>query len=550
MTTNQTNDGAGNHDLPFAKELWAACDGLRGSVESAEYKHLVLGLVFLKYISDSFERRRAELEAATADPGSELFTEDEDERAEILEDRDEYVAENVFWVPLQARWDALLAAANQPDIGQRVDVALEAVEGENDEQLRGVLPRIYARAPIAAQKLGELVVTIAKVGFGNDADKARDILGRTYEYFIKRFAASEGHRGGEFYTPRSVTRLLVEMLEPYEGRVLDPACGSCGLFIQSAEFVKRHGGHARKISVYGQENNQATWRIGRMNLAIHALSGDIRLGDSLLNDQHPGLKADFVLANPPFNQDQWGAAQVADDARWRYGTPPNGNANYAWIQTFIHHLAPEGRAGFVMANGSLTTRDNGEHVIREKLIEHNMIDCVVELPNKLFFTTQIPVSLWFLDRKKRREGGRDRTNKLLFIDARKLGILVSRTQREFSPEDIARITDTYRAWRGAGDVPYEDVPGFCKEASIDQIKSHGAFLAPGAFTAERHIEEEDLSPAAKVDRLSDVLGDRVERFLASVEDDVAGNLFRAWFVDFDPVVVGDSLSKQGLVVLC
>jgi type I restriction enzyme M protein len=302
-SSKNSSNGTQGHDLPFAKELWEACDRLRGSVESAEYKHLVLGLVFLKYISDSFERRRTVLEAATREEDCDLYTEDDEERVEVLEDRDEYISENVFWVPKKARWGALLASATQPDVGQQIDTALEEIEKANEEQLRGVLPRIYARAPLPSQKLGELVTTIAKVGFGDDEDKARDILGRTYEYFIKRFAAAEGHRGGEFYTPRSVTRLLVEMLEPYKGRVFDPACGSCGLFIQSADFIKSHKGQAREISIYGQENNQATWRIGRMNLAIHTLGGEIRLGDSLLNDQRPGLKADFVLANPPFNQD-------------------------------------------------------------------------------------------------------------------------------------------------------------------------------------------------------------------------------------------------------
>ena len=540
------SNGAENHDLPFAKELWEACDRLRGSVESAEYKHLVLGLVFLKYISDSFERRRAVLEVATREEGTDLYTEDEEERAEVLEDRDEYISENVFWVPKKARWNALLAAATQPDIGQQIDAALGEIEKANEEQLRGVLPRIYARAPLSSQKLGELVTTIAKVGFGDDEDKARDILGRTYEYFIKRFAAAEGHRGGEFYTPRSVTQLLVEILAPYEGRVLDPACGSCGLFIQSADFIKGHGGQARKISIYGQENIQATWRIGRMNLAIHALAGDIRLGDSLLDDQHPGLKADFVLANPPFNEKMWGAPQVATDNRWKFGVPPDSNANYAWIQHFIHHLAPDGRAGFVMANGSLTTRDNGEHLIREELIKADLIDCIIELPNKLFFTTQIPVCLWFLDRNRDRAEGRNRRGEILFIDARQLGVLVSRNQRELSKEDVARITSTYRAWRGENETAYEDIPGFCREATIEEVEAHGNFLAPGAFTAERHIAEEELSPAAKVDHLADITADRIERFIAAIRDDVADNLYRAWFVDFDPVTANDPLAWTGL----
>lgn len=513
MPADQSREalGEGNHDLPFAKELWEACDRLRGSVESAEYKHLVLGLVFLKYISDSFERRRAVLEAATRETGHDLYTADDEERVEILEDRDEYISENVFWVPKKARWDALLAGANQPDIGQQIDAALEEIEKANEEQLRGVLPRIYARAPLSSQKLGELVTTIAKVGFGDDEDRARDILGRTYEYFIKRFAAAEGHRGGEFYTPLSVTRLLVEMLEPYEGRVLDPACGSCGLFIQSAEFIKRHGGKSRKIMIYGQENNQATWRIGRMNLAIHTLAGGIRLGDSLLNDQHPGLKADFVLANPPFNQDKWGAAQVGDDARWKFGTPPDSNANYAWIQHFIHHLAPDGRAGFVMANGSLTSNQSGEGRIREAIVRADLVDCIIACPGQLFYTTQIPVSLWFLDRNKQSGAERDRRGEVLFIDARQLGRKISRTQIEFSGEEVQRIADTYHAWRGTTDDAYEDMRGFCASVELTEIEKHSFALTPGRYVGAPESEEDEIEfeekMAGLVDRLADELAE-------------------------------------------
>lgn len=513
--------GANGHDLPFAKELWEACDRLRGSVESAEYKHLVLGLVFLKYISDSFERRRAVLEAATRDKESDLYTEDEDERAEVLEDRDEYISENVFWVPKKARWGALLAAANQPDIGQQIDAALEEIEKANEEQLRGVLPRIYVRAPLASQKMGELVTTVAKVGFGDDEDAARDILGRTYEYFIKQFAAAEGHRGGEFYTPRSVTRLLVEMLEPYEGRVLDPACGSCGLFIQSAEFVQSHGGQAREISIYGQENNQATWRIGRMNLAIHGLAGDVRLGDSLLNDQHPGLKADFVLANPPFNMDKWGVQQVADDARWKFGMPPDSNANYAWIQHFIHHLAPDGRAGFVMANGSLTSSQSGEGKIREAIIRDDLVDCIVACPGQLFYTTQIPVSLWFLDRNKQSGGDRDRRGEVLFLDARQMGQKISRTQIEFSADEIERIAETYHAWRGTTDREYEDEEGFCASVVLEEIEKQGFALTPGRFVGAPLSEEDEIEfeekMAGLVDRLADELAES-ERLTAEVRE--------------------------------
>jgi type I restriction enzyme M protein len=507
-SSKNDSNGAENHDLPFAKELWEACDGLRGSVESAEYKHLVLGLVFLKYISDSFERRHAILEVAAREEGNDLYIEDEEERAEVLEDRDEYISENVFWVPRKARWGALLAAATQPDIGPQIDAALGEIEKANEEQLRGVLPQVYARAPLSSQKLGELVTTIAKVGFGDDEDKARDILGRTYEYFIKRFAAAEGHRGGEFYTPRSVTRLLVEMLEPYKGRVYDPACGSCGLFIQSAKFiVKNRDDQADTIAIYGQENIQATWRIGRMNLAIHALDGNIELGDSLLNDQHPGLKADFVLANPPFNEKKWGAAQVADDARWRFGVPADSNANYAWIQHFIHHLAPNGRAGFVMANGSLTSNQSGEGRIRAAILQADLVDCIVACPGQLFYTTQIPVCLWFLDRNKQSGSGRNRRGEVLFIDARQMGREISRTQIEFTEEEIDRIIDAYHAWRGTTDEPYKDENGFCTSVTLDEIERHSFALTPGRYVGAPESEEDEIQfeekMASLVDRLAD-----------------------------------------------
>lgn len=491
----------GNHDLPFAKTLFEAADRLRGSVESAEYKHLVLGLLFLKYISDAFERRRAWLDAATRESGNaDYFTDDEDERREILEDRDEYISENVFWVPEDARWEikneqgeivgGLLATASQPNIGTQIDNALDAIERDNAEQLRGVLPKIYARAPIQPAKLGSLVETVAKIGFGDDPEKARDILGRTYEYFIREFARSEGHRGGEFYTPASVVKLLVEMLAPFEGRVLDPACGSGGLFIQSAEFVKAHGGRARQISILGQENNQATWRICKMNLAIHGLGGDIKLGDSLLDDQFAGARADYLLANPPFNLKKWGAASVAGDARWTYGEPPDSNANYAWIQHFIHHLTPDGRAGFVMANGSLSSNTNGEGEIRSRIIDADVVDCIVALPGQLFFTTGIPVCLWFLDRNKASVGERDRRGETLFIDARSMGQKISRTQIELADDEIASIAQAYHAWRGQPEAgAYDDVPGFCRATSLSEIKDAGYALTPGRYVGAAVAEE-------------------------------------------------------------
>src|SRR3954453_4934144 len=403
MTNNR------NGENPHGAALFEAANKLRGSVESAEYKHLVLGLIFLKYISDSFRLRREQLEAELADSSSDAYTEDATERDEVLEDRDEYVAENVFWVPENSRWKKLLAAAQPPGIAPPMGAGLEAIENENP-RLRNVLPRIYSRAPLSAELMGSLVQTIAKIGFGTGAKEARDILGRTYEYFIKEFARSEGHRGGEFFTPGAVARLLVEMLQPFQRRVLAPACGSGGLFVQSGRFIEAHGGNPDKISIYGQERNQATWRIGLMNLAIHGLGGEVRYTEagSLLDDAFPSLKADFVMANPPFNQKQWATPAILDDTRWKYGTPPENNANYGWIQHFLHHLAPDGRAGFVMANGSLTTAQGGEGDIRAGLIHDDVVDCIVALPAQLFYTTGIPVCLWFLDRDKASSGERDR----------------------------------------------------------------------------------------------------------------------------------------------
>jgi type I restriction enzyme M protein len=515
-------------DSPNGAALFEAANKLRGSVESAEYKHLVLGLLFLKYISDSFELRRAELDAELSDPSGESYVEDSTERAAILEDRDEYLSQNAFWVPDGARWEKLLAAASQPGIAKRLDDALGLIEGENTG-LRNVLPRIYARAPLSAELMGSLVETIAKIGFGSDARQSRDILGRTYEYFIKEFARAEGHRGGEFFTPAPVARLLVEMLEPYEGRVFDPACGSCGLFVQSAQFIEAHGGRPDKISIYGQERNQATWRIGRMNLAIHGLSGEVKYteGGSLLDDAFPTLKADFVMANPPFNQSEWSTAATLDDARWAHGTPPTGNANYAWIQHFLFHLAPNGRAGFVMANGSLTTMTSGEGKIRENLLRADVVDCIVALPAQLFYTTPIPVCLWFLDRDKGSGGERDRRGETLFIDARSMGHKISRTQIELTDEDTRRIASAYHGWRGTvQNAPYADVPGFCRSATLADIETAGYTLSPGRFVGAAEFEEDERAfeerMATLVSRLveemaeNDRLGREVRSALAAV----------------------------------
>jgi type I restriction enzyme M protein len=502
---------AGN-DAPNAAALFEAANKLRGSVESAEYKHLVLGLIFLKYISDAFEARRVELEAELSDPESEGYLEDETDRAEVLEERAEYTGEHVFWVPEQARWPGLLAAASQPDIGKRLDDALEAIEQENP-RLRNVLPRIYARAPLSAELMGSLVETIAKVGFGEDAEEARDVLGRVYEYFIKEFARAEGHRGGEFFTPAPVARLLVEMLEPYEGRILDPACGSCGLFVQSAKFIDAHGGQPDRLAIYGQEKNQATWRIGQMNLAIHGLSGEVGYteGGSLLDDAFASLKADYVMANPPFNQKEWSTPAILDDARWAHGVPPAGNANYGWIQHFLFHLAPNGRAGFVMANGSLTTMSSGEGKIRESLVRADVVDCIVALPAQLFYTTGIPVCLWFLDQDKASSGERDRQGEILFLDARQMGTKISRTQIELSSEEIAQIAETYHAWRGTTDGEYKDEPGFCKSAELDEVEAAGFTLSPGRYVGAPEAEEDEIAFEERMATLVDELGDELKR---------------------------------------
>jgi type I restriction enzyme M protein len=504
-----TNNGNGEN--PNGGALFEAANKLRGSVESAEYKHLVLGLIFLKYISDSFTLRREQLEAELADPAGDAYTEDATERQEILEDRDEYVAENVFWVPEGARWEQLLAAAQQPDIARRIDDALEAIENENP-RLRNVLPRIYSRAPLSAELMGSLVQTIAKIGFGTGAKEARDILGRTYEYFIKEFARAEGHRGGEFFTPGPVARLLVEMLQPFQGRVLDPACGSCGLFVQSGRFIEAHGGNPDRISIYGQERNQATWRIGLMNLAIHGFSGEVRYTEagSLLDDAFPSLKADFVMANPPFNQKEWSTPAVLDDARWRYGTPPESNANYAWIQHFLYHLAPDGRAGFVMANGSLSTMTSGEGGVREGLIRDDVVDCIVALPPQLFYTTGIPVCLWFLDRDKASTGERNRRGETLFIDARQMGRKISRTQIELTDEETHRIAAAYHAWRGQADAGvYFDEPGFCKSATLADIEAARMTLSPGRYVGAPEEEEDEIAFEERMATLVDQLADEM-----------------------------------------
>ncbi|MDE0411188.1 MAG: class I SAM-dependent DNA methyltransferase [Gammaproteobacteria bacterium] len=467
----------------YEAELWGMADALRGSMDAAEYKHVVLGLIFLKYISDAFEERHVCLEAET-DQGADP------------EDPDEYRAENIFWVPSEARWTHLKAQARQPTIGQTVDAAMVAIERDNPV-LKDVLPKDYGRQALDKQRLGQIIDMVSNIRVGDEASRSKDVLGRVYEYFLSRFASAEGKKGGEFYTPRCVVRLLVEMLEPYEGRVYDPCCGSSGMFVQSVAFIEAHasgngnGGRVRgNISIYGQESNYTTWRIAQMNLAIRGIEGQIAHGDSFHNDRHPDLKADFILANPPFNMKDWGGERLKDDRRWKYGIPPKGNANFAWMQHMVHHLAPGGVAGFVLANGSMSSAQSGEGEIRKNLIEAGLVDCMVALPGQLFYSTQIPACLWFLARNRSNGKLRDRQSEILFIDARALGRMVDSTHRELTDEDIAHIANTYHAWRtNEGKSNYTDVPGFCRSTPLDEVRKHGHVLTPGRYVGA--IPQED-----------------------------------------------------------
>jgi type I restriction enzyme M protein len=468
-------------------------------MDAAEYKHVVLGLIFLKYISDAFEEHHAKLEAQRkqgADP----------------EDPDEYRAHSIFWVPPEARWAHLKAQAKQSTIGQLVDDAMTGIERDNPS-LKGVLPKEYARPALDKARLGQLIDLVSNIKVGDQESRSKDVLGRVYEYFLSQFASAEGKKGGEFYTPRCVVKLLVEMLEPYKGRVYDPCCGSSGMFVQSIEFIRAHakgngnGGKARAdISIYGQESNYTTWRLAKMNLAIRGIDGQIAHGDTFHNDRHPDLKADFILANPPFNVSDWGGDRLRDDKRWQYGAPPKGNANFAWVQHIVHHLAPAGVAGFVLANGSMSSNQSGEGEIRKALIEADLVDCMVALPGQLFYSTQIPACLWFLARDRKNGKFRDRHGQVLFIDARKLGPLVDRTHRELTDEDIARIADTYHAWRGEkGAGEYADVPGFCKSAPLDEVRKHGHVLTPGRYVGAEAQEDDGEPFAEKMRRLTAML---------------------------------------------
>ncbi len=444
-------------------------------MDAAEYKHVVLGLIFLKYISDVFYDVYNELKSdkeGLSDP----------------EDIDEYRMRNAFWVPKEARWEYLQKNAKKSEIGKLIDDAMDEIEKDNPS-LKGVLPKNYARPALDKQRLGEMIDLIGTIGLGDKESRAKDILGRVYEYFLGQFADAEGKKGGQFYTPRSIVKILVEMLEPYKGRVFDPCCGSGGMFVQSERFVKAHQGRIDDIHIFGQESNQTTWRLCKMNLAIRGIDENVQWGDAFHNDLHKDLKADFVLANPPFNDSDWKGELLREDARWRFGVPPVGNANFAWVQHFIYHLSPTGIAGFVLANGSMSSNTSGEGEIRKRIVEADLVDCMVALPSQLFYNTMIPACLWFTARDKENHKFRDRRGEVLFIDARKMGVMVDRRHRELTDEEIQKISSTYHAWRGEGGK-YEDVPGFCKAVKLDEIRKHGHILTPGRYVGAEEIEND------------------------------------------------------------
>jgi type I restriction enzyme M protein len=585
----------GTASLGFEANLWATADALRNNMDAAEYKHVVLGLIFLKYISDAFEARRAYLDSAVSDSKDEYFLRaDLPNRADavirLLEDPDEYRAQNIFWVPPEARWQYLKSMAPQPTIGKLVDDAMTAIERDN-VSLKGVLPKDFSRPGLDKQRLGQIINLVSNIALGSPADRAKDTLGRVYEYFLSRFASAEGKSGGQFYTPSHVVRVLVEMLAPYKGRVYDPCCGSGGMFVQSEKFIEAHSGILGDISIYGQESNYTTWRLAKMNLAIRGIDAQIAHGDTYHNHAHPDLKADYVLANPPFNDSDWRGELLKDDKRWTYGVPPAGNANFAWVQHFIYHLSPTGMAGFVLANGSMSSNQSGEGDIRKAIIEADLVDCMVALPGQLFYSTQIPVCLWFLTRDKtgrhtRASGNpaalRNRKGETLFIDARKMGTLTDRVHRELTDEDIAKITATYHAWRsnppqspfakggsvdaaalkkgsraeappseketkaapsekedkiptseketkvppfekgGQGGISevnetddisevtetlpiYQDIPGYCKSATLEEIRKHGHVLTPGRYVGAEEIEDDGEPFDEKMKRLATTL---------------------------------------------
>ena len=528
MAKTSTKNNNSSATVGFEAKLWLTADKLRNNMDAAEYKHVVLGLIFLKYISDTFEEHHAKLVAGEGDY-----------EGANPEDQDEYKAENVFWVPMEARWSHLQANAKQSGIGKIVDDAMVAIERDNS-RLKGVLPKDYARPGLDKHRLGELIDLISTIGLGDRENRAKDILGRVYEYFLTQFASAEGKNGGQFYTPSCVVRCLVEMLAPYKGRIYDPCCGSGGMFVQSEKFVEAHGGRLGDIAIYGQESNATTRRLAVMNLALRGIEADFgpEHADTFRRDLHPDLRADYVLANPPFNDSDW--FRKDDDVRWQFGVPPKGNANFAWVQHFIHHLAPHGMAGFVLANGSMSSNQSGEGDIRKALIEADLVDCMVALPGQLFYSTQIPVCLWFLTKNKNDGKRRDRRKQTLFIDARKMGTLIDRVHRELTESDLQKITSTYHLWRGdphpasghplpvgegrgEGNPGYVDVAGFCKSAATAEIAAHGHVLTPGRYVGAEVVEDDGEPFEEKMPRLvAELNGQFVES--AKLEAAIRANL--------------------------
>jgi type I restriction enzyme M protein len=503
-------------NLGFEGKMWKAADKLRNNMDAAEYKHVVLGLVFLKYISDAFEEVHSEL---VNDP----------EKLSDPEEIDEYKMRNVFWVPPDARWALLQKNAKQPNIGIVVDNAMDAIERENSS-LKGVLPKNYGREALDKQRLGELIDLVGTIGLGDRESRSKDVLGRVYEYFLGQFADAEGKKGGQFYTPRSIVQLLVAMIEPFKGRVFDPCSGSGGMFIQSEKFVQAHQGRLDDINVYGQESNQTTWRLCKMNLAIRGIESKFVIWNnegSFLNDAHKDLKADFILANPPFNDSDWRGELLREDIRWKYGVPPVGNANFAWIQHFIHHLAPRGVAGFVLANGSMSSNTSNEGEIRRNIVEADLVDCMVALPSQLFYNAMIPACLWFIARDKQNSKFRARRGEVLFIDARKLGAMVDRRHRELTPEDIKKIADTYHAWRGepvdGQRIEYRDIPGFCKTVELYKIRKQGHILTPGRYVGAEEEEEDEEAFEGKMKKLTAELAEQMKEG-KKLDEEIRSNL--------------------------
>ncbi len=503
-----------NPDSDLEKRLWSSADKLRSNMDAAEYKHVVLGLIFLKYVSDSF---------------SEIYNELENDKEHFSdpEDRDEYTARNIFWVPPDARWDYIQRNAKQPTIGKLIDDAMESIERDNPS-LKGVLPTNYSRPALDKQRLGELIDLIGGITLGTSEARSKDLLGRVYEYFLGQFADAEGKRGGQFYTPKSIVQLLVEMIEPYKGRVFDPCCGSGGMFVQSEKFIEAHQGRIDDIHIFGQESNQTTWKLCKMNLAIRNIDSDeVKWGDSLHNDLHKDLRADFILANPPFNDSDWNGDLLRNDVRWKYGTPPEGNANFAWVQHFIHHLSPTGITGFVLANGSMSSNTSSEGEIRKNIIESDLVDCMVALPPQLFFNTGIPACLWFITKDKRNNKFRDRKGKTLFIDTRNMGTMIDRRHRVFTNDDIKKISSIYHAWRGElGN--YEDVPGLCKSSDLEEIRNNNYVLTPGRYVGTEEEEEDAEQFEEKMQKLVSELKQEMEEG-AKLDEEIKKNLERIGF---------------------